>query len=392
MLSKRFSTYGFQQIKTPAFERYDLYSKVTSSVNRKEMVKVVDPSGDVLVLRPDVTIPITQELSHSESQLTSERRLYYIQEVFRQSFDTNEKVERTQAGVEYFCESSPEADAEMIALALRSMKDLKFKDIKIEIGYPAFFNEMISDLSLNEKQISQLKELIQAKNVVELVPFLAGIDADSDSKYAISQIPSLYGNPEEVLERAKVLSHNPYMQEIIMYIENVYDFLKIYGGAEHLVIDFGLINRMDYYSGIIFQGYVGRSGRPVLMGGRYDRLGFEFGAELPAIGFACEIESLVKAADNLVSIDRHPIDVKIIYEDGRLKQAIEMAEQLRELDYRVLTIPERKEMANQDQSTYLCRLSREGNTIENGRDERRFSTLGELGIFNGPKGDASWIQ
>jgi len=74
------------------------------------------------------------------------------------------------------------------------------------------------------------------------------------------------------------------------------------------------------------------------------------------------------------------------------KQAIEMAEQLRELDYRVLTIPERKEMANQDQSKYLRRLSREGNTFENGRDERRFSTLGELGIFDGPKGDASWIQ
>ncbi len=74
------------------------------------------------------------------------------------------------------------------------------------------------------------------------------------------------------------------------------------------------------------------------MGGRYDQLGFEFGADLPAIGFACEIESLVKAADNLESMDRYPIDVKIIYEDSRLKQAIEMAEQLREQDYRVLSI------------------------------------------------------
>ena len=357
LLSKRFSTYGFQQIRTPAFERYDLYSKVTSSVNRKEMVKVIDSSGDVLVLRPDVTIPITQELSHSESKLTSERRFYYIQEVFRQSFETNEKVERTQAGVEYFCESSPEADAEMIALALRTMKDLEFKEIKIEIGHPAFFNEMISELSLNEKQISQLKELIQAKNIVELVPFLATIDADPDIKHAISQIPSLYGNPEEVLERAKVISLNPYMQEILTYIRNVCNFLKLYGVAEHLVIDFGLINRMDYYSGIIFQGYVGRSGRPVLMGGRYDRLGFEFGADLPAIGFACEIESLVKAADNLELSIAYPIDVKIIYEDGRLEQAIEMAEQLRGQNYRVLSIPKRNEKANPDQSTYLCRLS-----------------------------------
>ncbi|WP_224653818.1 hypothetical protein, partial [Escherichia coli] len=48
VLSKRFSTHGFHRGRTPAIERYDLYSKVTSSVNRKEMVKIVDPAGDVL--------------------------------------------------------------------------------------------------------------------------------------------------------------------------------------------------------------------------------------------------------------------------------------------------------------------------------------------------------
>jgi ATP phosphoribosyltransferase regulatory subunit len=273
---------------------------------------------------------------------------------------------------------------------LRSMKDLEFKDIKIEIGYPAFFNEMISELALNEKQIGQLTELIQAKNIVELVPFLATIEADPDTKHAVSQIPSLYGNPQDVLKRAKDLSLNPSMQEILTYIENVCDSLKLYGGAEHLVIDFGLINRMDYYSGIIFQGYVERSGRPVLMGGRYDRLGHEFGSDLPAIGFACEIESLVKVADNLEPKNRHPIDVKIIYEDGRLKQAIEMAEQLRVQNYRVLSIPERKEVANQDQSTYLCRLTTEGNTIQYGREERQFSTLAELELLKGQKGESCW--
>lgn len=390
MLSRRFSTYGFHRIRTPAFERYDLYSKVTSSVNRKEMVKVVDPAGDVLVLRPDVTIPITQELSHSESKLTSERRFYYIQEVFRQSFDANESVERTQAGIEYFCESSPESDAETIALAVRSMKDLEFNDIKIEIGHTSFFNELIRELPLNEKQIGQLKALIQAKNSVELVGFLANIEANPSVKQAIAEIPNLYGNPEQVLNRARSVSINENMQKTLIYIRNVYDLLKLYGVEDHLVIDFGLINRMDYYSGIIFQGYVGRSGRPVLMGGRYDQLGTEFGADLPAIGFACEIESLVKASDNLESIKPFVIDVKIIYDDDRLQSAITIAEQLREMDYRVLSIPERNEVANKDLSEHIFRLKTDGNTIGNGQIERRFATLEELEIFNVPKGDAAW--
>ncbi|WP_262173629.1 ATP phosphoribosyltransferase regulatory subunit [Saccharococcus sp. Marseille-Q5394] len=295
-LSNTFSTYGFQRITTPAFERYDLYCKVTSSVNRKEMVKVIDPSGEVLVLRPDVTIPITQELSHAHRKLTSEHRFYYIQEVFRRASDPTEKTERTQAGIEYFCKRSPEVDAKTISLALETMKDLKFNDIKIEIGHTAFFHEMMSQLPLTELQSDQLKVCIQAKNSVEIGELLSNVDADDAIKHAITQIPHLYGKPEEVLKRAEEISTTSRMQETLSYIEEVCSRLKDLD--EHLVLDFGLINRMDYYSGILFQGYVGRFGKPVLMGGRYDQLGHEFGADLPAIGFACEIESLVKASDN----------------------------------------------------------------------------------------------
>ncbi|WP_252502521.1 ATP phosphoribosyltransferase regulatory subunit [Sporosarcina sp. Marseille-Q4943] len=297
-LSNRFSANRFQRIKTPAFERYDLYSKVTSSVNRKEMVKVIDPSGEVFVLRPDVTIPITQELSHAHRKLTSEHRFYYVQEVFRRSPDPAEKTERTQAGIEYFCKRSPEVDAETILLALETMKDLKFDDIKIEIGHTVFFHEMITQLPLTEYQSNCLEAFIRAKNSVEIEALLSTLDADEAIKHAVTQIPSLYGKPREVLNRAKEVAITSRMQATLSYIEEVCRRLTFYGFDEHIVIDFGLINRMNYYSGIVFQGYVGRFGKPVLMGGRYDRLGHEFDADLPAIGFACEVETLLKASDN----------------------------------------------------------------------------------------------
>ena len=69
-------------------------------------------------------------------------------------------------------------------------------------------------------------------------------------------------------------------------------FLKLYGLETNIVMDLGLINHMGYYSDVIFQGFVEKFGKPVLMGGRYNQLGNEFGASLPAIGFACEVESL----------------------------------------------------------------------------------------------------
>jgi len=182
------------------------------------------------------------------------------------------------------------------------------------------------------------------------------------------------------------------MQLTLSYVDSVCDLLSLYEIDKHVVIDFGLINRMDYYSGIIFQGYAERSGKPLLTGGRYDRLGHEFGANIPAIGFACEIESIVKALDNFESPKHYPIDVKIIYDNGRLSHAIKFAERLRELNYRVITIPKRKEYANLDESKYVCRFTIEGNTMHFGQIETRFSELEELEIFNEVKGDEEWIR
>src|SRR5690625_5433189 len=54
-IKKRFMTYGYKRIKTSAFEQYDVYSHVKSSIHQRDMVKIIDRTGDVLVLRPDAT-------------------------------------------------------------------------------------------------------------------------------------------------------------------------------------------------------------------------------------------------------------------------------------------------------------------------------------------------
>ena len=377
-IHKRFTTYGYKRIKTSAFEQYDLYSKVNSSINQNEMVKVIDRTGEVLVMRPDVTIPITRELAQNFPSLTSELRYFYVQEVFRQQIDRNESIESTQAGIEYFCQSSPEADAEVIALACHTMKDLGFLDIKIEFGHAAFFQEIIRKLLLTEQQIDQLRALIQAKNVVELGPYLASLDVDGEIRDIIEQIPFLYGNPVEVYERIKGVVLSQEMQETLDYLMAVYDILKMYGLDQYLIIDLGLINHMDYYSGMTFQGYVEKFGKPVLMGGRYDRLGDEFGATLPAIGFACEIESLVKATESRDISSRSLIDVKIIYETIQLAEAIAIANELRERNYSVVSLPARKEQAIRQESVCTIRLEAEKNALFYKEKTIYFKDLNEL--------------
>src|SRR5690625_6919066 len=77
------------------------------------------------------------------------------------------------------------------------------------------------------------------------------------------------------------------------------------------------------------------------MGGLYDQLASEFGASIPAIGFACEVEALIQAISDQ-EITSAPIDFTIIYEKELITDSIVVASSLREQEYRVLSLKDRK--------------------------------------------------
>ncbi|MDV6377990.1 ATP phosphoribosyltransferase regulatory subunit [Sporosarcina sp. GW1-11] len=389
-LSKRFTTYGYKRIKTSAFEQYDLYSNVRTSINQNEMVKVIDYTGEVLVLRPDVTIPLTQQLVQLNGNLPEEMRYYYVQEVFRQTFQENEPIGKTQAGVEYYCESSPQADAETIMLACHALRDVGFSDVKIEIGYAGFFTELIADLQLTKEQTAELKRLIQAKNIVGIGPFLNQLPIDPAVKEVLEQLPLLYGAPQVVFDRLQNLQVSESVQLAIDYLQKTYEIVELYGLKKHIVIDLGLINHMGYYSGIIFQGYVENFGKPVLMGGRYDSLSEEFGVKLPAIGFACEIDSLVKATAKKKLKERYSIDVTVFYQESRMKYAIDIANELRERDYRVVSKPLRGQASAKD-SEYTIQLLEQQNLLADVEETKEFEDFKQLlDSITSKKGVPEW--
>lgn len=356
-INKRFKTYGYERIKTPTFELYDLYTKVKSANNQNEMVKKINRNGEVLVMRPDVTLPITKQLADLYTSLPHELRYYYVQDVFRQSEDDVDEVESTQAGVEYFCYSSPEKDAEVIALACHTLKDLGFQNIKIEIGHAGFFQQLIENINLSERELSQLEKYIQSKNLVELEPYLRSLDVEESLIAALVKIPMLYGDPIKVSEQARKIAQNKEMEETLSYLLQVYDILKVYGLEQNIVMDLGLINHMGYYSDIIFQGFVEQYGRPVLMGGRYNDLGNEFGADLPAIGFACTVESLLKATKANGTAHRAPLDLHLQYEEENMTEAILLANELRERNYTVVSSRKNQRLMDAQPSIYQIELT-----------------------------------
>lgn len=383
LLSKirnRFYTYGYQQVRTSTFEEYDMYDTINGTVNKDDMIKVVDTSGKVLVLRPDVTIPVFKMTTWNKQQSRNRLRFFYVLDIFRQSIDENGKKENTQAGIECFGESTPETDAEVLVQAIHTLKDLDFSNFKIEIGHAGFFKELIAESSLNASTLEHIKSLIQTKNMTALEAFLAELPLCDKLRSAIQKIPLLYGNPGDVIEHAKEIVLNENMQMKLDNLKKVVDLLKDYGVEDAIVCNLGLINNMNYYTDIIFQGFIENVGKPVLMGGRYDDLGEGNDNSIPAIGFAFDVDFLIQILDQrgLLSSQEGAVEMTIYYEGGKQKEALLTAFNLRNEGFQVLTFSSDTSGPDQIASRYTIYYGLNKNELICNKHRQRFSNFNEL--------------
>lgn len=350
---QRFSIYGYEQIDVPTYESYDLYTSIQGTVHRHDMVKIIDPSGEVLVLRPDVTIPIMKKVADEYTERPIDvQRYFYTLSVYRHSFGEGNQQERTQTGVELLGDNSLEADAEMIALAIHNLRDLSLKNFKIECGHAKFVQSLMDDLSLTTTEQDQLNQLIHTKNMIELRPFLNELNIDEATKESIEQIPLMYGRPAEVFKRAESLVLNKAMEQNLNYLKQVYALLHDYGVSDHIIIDLGLINQMAYYSGVIFQGFVETVGKPILMGGRYNDLSKQFQGDIPAIGFAIDIDTLLSSFSKGSNYKTEG-PIIVTYKRPERKRALSFIQQLRSRNYRVIALNDEQRNYDTDNSTVI---------------------------------------
>lgn len=330
-MKQRFATYGYRQIQTPAFEAYDLYQSITGTIRTEEMIKVIAPSGEILVLRPDVTIPITRRVAAMEQLPEEDKRLFYMSNVFRTAGPNQKSNEQMQAGIENFETESAELDAEVIALAVHTLQDLGFDRFKLVIGHAGFFKELLSQISITDQEAEQLQAMIQAKNFSEIEPFLNRLSIDTQSKDALRQMPLLYGTPEKVIARAESIALNQQMRKTVQSMVDLLEVLTLYKVEPFISFDLGLINHMNYYSDIIFQGFVENFGKPVLMGGRYNHLAEQFNQPMPAIGFAFDIDSISDIMDQAALFPdlQPPFNIYMYYVKRKQQEALSTAQRLR---------------------------------------------------------------
>ncbi|MDE6724732.1 MAG: ATP phosphoribosyltransferase regulatory subunit, partial [Ruminiclostridium sp.] len=220
----------------------------------------------------------------------------------------------TQSGVELIGGDPKKADLEILNLAMEALTALETGDFRFEIGDSALFKILISRVTSDEEETEAIREYIENKNIPELKSALEKY-GDSDDAKALYSLPRLFGGIE-IYDRALDLFKDKEMFEVLRDIKQAYDYLCYLGFEDKVTLDLGLVNKANYYTGLLFRGYIEGYGMPVLSGGRYDALMGDFGSEHTATGFAVNVNAVARVLlkNNTASLIK-PAEV-LVYSDS----------------------------------------------------------------------------
>ena len=330
-ISRVFDLWGFRRIITPLLEFQDVISMGMGEDLKAKTFRFDDrQTGKLLAVPPDITPQIARIVATRMRGYPLPHRICYNGRVLRHAeLQSGRSREIFQSGVELIGLSSPEADAEMVEMAVEVLKGLGFDDFKIDLGQVDFFRGIMLASGLAPAVRNLLQEAIAKKDSSAVRGILEKEPVADAVKEEIAALPRLYGG-REVLAVAGRVAANDRSKRALDNIAQVLEILDIHGVADYLTIDLGEIRGLDYHTGVTFEGFVGGLGEAVCGGGRYDDLTAKYGFPAPATGFAFNILALLNALGKRPEVEASKTRDFLLFnlkEDRR--EVLEIAQRLR---------------------------------------------------------------
>lgn len=290
--AKLFRNRGFTEVVTPEIEFLDVFTLKTHHISVEDMYKLSDRKGRLIALRPDSTMPIARLVSTRLREEPLPLRLFYNQKVYHATPSlTGHSDEVLQSGIEIIGASGKRADLEVIATAVEALDCCTAADYRLEIGHIAIFHRLMEKLKLDDDLKEEIRWCIEIKNYPALNDLVDSRLASQDANM-IKQLPRLFGS-EEVFDQAIALFQDEEITETVEYLRGIYNDLQQLGLKDKISVDLGIVNQANYYTGVLFRGYITGFGQAVLSGGRYDNLFSEFGMPCPATGFGMNLDAVL---------------------------------------------------------------------------------------------------
>lgn len=284
-LRRLYLSYGYRRYKISKFEEYDLYAQNRSFLADQRILTFTDTDGRLMALKPDITLSI---IKNTEDGAEAEK-VFYNECVYRTG--DSGFTELMQTGLECIGRIDDALTAQVIELAYRSLACIG-KDFLLDISHVGFLSGLVRLITDDELLQTQLLRAAARKSRDTIRKLTERHALDQDLTARLADVCTLYGTPDEILPRAKALAYGPETEQSLAALQAVAAAMKERGLADNLRVDFSVVSDTDYYSGVVFRGFLNGISKTVLSGGRYDHLLRRLGKQSGAIGFAVYLDEL----------------------------------------------------------------------------------------------------
>jgi len=288
-----FEAWSYQEIIPPIFDYYDVFTKGMGMELEDTLYRFIDREGNILALRPEFTSLVAKSVATRLADQPKPLRLCYCGEVLR--YETprgGRQREFFQIGLENIGGENVRSDAEVILVAIESLKKLGIRKFQINLGEIGYFAGIVERIDFSREDLSKIKTLIDLKDVVGLKSEMDRLNLSERRQHIILSLVHLTGDGS-VIQTGRHLVSNEKSHQALNNLENLYEELKRHKMDEFITIDLSEVRGLDYYTGSIFKIYVPGLGFEIGGGGRYDNLLKNFGCDFPAVGFSFSLERLM---------------------------------------------------------------------------------------------------
>ena len=298
-----FAKSGYTPIETPTLEIMDVLE--AGGHVPASPFKLFDSQGELLAMRPDVTMQVARMCSTRYAGCTAPLRFRYTQRVFREADTRLQAVTRemTQIGIECIGQKGAAADAEVIGLMTEALIAAGVPDFKLALATVGVLRALLAASQGTPAWQKSILQAYHASNFVDLdaltesesAQFVAS-GARADVARAIRLLARIRGG-QDAIAAARLLVEPLKCADGLDEFEQTYALLCARGLRERIMIDFSVMSSFDYYTGVVFEAYAPQIGTSLGSGGRYDHMLAAYGQDRPAAGFAFYLEQVMTARE-----------------------------------------------------------------------------------------------
>ena len=337
-------SFGYQEWDAPFLESLNLYAaKSGEELIKKQSYVFTDRGGDEITLRPELTPSLARMIAARQNELTFPARWWSFGPFWRyERPGRGRSREFFQWNIDMLGVNSPEADAELVAIAAGFLKSagLSPNQARICVNNRRFMDAEFDQLGIQQEKKAEVSGLVDRREKVEPQAWEKNAGEIGLSSGQMEGLLSLLADKERWRKNDELV--------------RLFATVDTLGVSEYVQFDPNIIRGLLYYTGTVFEGFdiTGGVRRAILGGGRYDNLLRDVGGEpLAGVGFAMGDVVIGLILQELALIPQFPVSpaevMVTVFSQDLLPESFVLSTDLRKAGLNVICYPEPAKLPRQ---------------------------------------------